>query len=114
LVAVVAQSGLNNDSPMAWAMLLDQLGRTIRAISDAHAIRGEAKMAEALVGSLSVELEVLHDRFEKSSPQELVPEGQIFEERVAERWLEDSGTTFDMEAQSSKSTSCSRSRSRSS
>ena len=97
IVAVVAQSGLNNDSPMAWAILLDQLGRTIRAISDAHAIRGEAKMAEALVGSLSVELEVLHDRFEKSSPQELVPEGQIFEERVAERWLEDSGTTFDME-----------------
>jgi hypothetical protein len=27
----------------------------------------------------------------------LVPEGQIFEERVAERWLEDSGTAFDTE-----------------
>jgi hypothetical protein len=34
-------------------------------------------MAEALVGSLSVELEALHDRFEKSSPQELVPESDL-------------------------------------
>jgi hypothetical protein len=36
-------------------------------------------------------------RFESVHLQELVPEGQIFEERVAERWLEDSGTAFDTE-----------------
>jgi hypothetical protein len=54
-------------------------------------------MAEALVGSLSVELEVLHDRFEMSSPRELVPDDQIFEEHVAGRWLEDSSTAFDTE-----------------
>ena len=97
IATVVAQSGLNNDSPMAWAMLLDQLGRTMRAIRDAHAIRGEAKIAEALVGSLSVELEVLHDRFEMSSPRELVPEDQIFEERVAEWWPEGAGIALDIE-----------------
>ena len=67
VAAIVAQSELTNESPMAWVMLLDQLGRTLRAISAAHAVRGEAEMAKALVGSLSKELEVLHDRFETSS-----------------------------------------------
>jgi hypothetical protein len=97
IAAVVAQSELNSDSPMAWAMLLDQLGRTLRAISDAHAIRGETEMARALVGSLSMELEVLHDQFETSSIGELVPEAQTFEERVAEWWPDGVGIGLDIE-----------------
>jgi hypothetical protein len=82
---------------MAWAMLLDQLGRTLRAISDAHAIRGETGMARALVGSLSMELEVLHDQFETSSIGELVLEEQTFEGRVAEWWPDGAGIALDIE-----------------
>jgi hypothetical protein len=42
IAAIVAQSELGNDSPIAWAMLLSQLGRTLDAMSDAHAVRGES------------------------------------------------------------------------
>jgi len=73
IAAIVAQSQLSNHSPMAWAMLVDQLGRTLRAIGDAHVARGEAQMAKALVDNLLRPLEQLHDRFESSSPHELVP-----------------------------------------
>ena len=44
VAAIVAQSGMTNESPMAWMMLLDQLGRTLRAMSAAHVARGEAEM----------------------------------------------------------------------
>jgi hypothetical protein len=40
-------------------------------------------MAKALVGSLSRELEVLHDRFETSSTRELVPGERTHEDRRA-------------------------------
>jgi hypothetical protein len=53
IAAIVAQSELKNDSPIAWAMLVDQLGRTLRAISDAHVARGETETAKALVDRLS-------------------------------------------------------------
>ena len=56
VAAIVAQSELNNDSPVAWAMLIDQLGRTLRAIGDAHEARGEVEMAKVLGGRLSNEL----------------------------------------------------------
>jgi hypothetical protein len=63
VAAIVAQSELNSESPLVWAMLVNQLGRTLRAIGDAHEARGEAEMAKVLVGDLSKELEVLHDQF---------------------------------------------------
>jgi hypothetical protein len=82
VAAIVAQSQLSNNSPMAWAMLIDQLGRTLRAIGEAHVVRGEKNTARALVDKLSRELEVLHDRFETSSPRELLPD-----ERMADHYL---------------------------
>jgi hypothetical protein len=66
---------------MAWAMLIDQLGRTLRAIGAAHVARGETGTAGELVDKLSRELEVLHDRFEKSSPHELLPDERIYDDR---------------------------------
>jgi hypothetical protein len=38
---------------MVWAMLVDQLGRTLRAIGDAHGARREVEMAKVLVDRLS-------------------------------------------------------------
>jgi hypothetical protein len=58
---------------MAWAMLINQLGRTLRAIGDAHAARGEFNTAKVLVDGLSAEIASLHDRFETNSIHELVP-----------------------------------------
>jgi Relaxase/Mobilisation nuclease domain len=83
VASIVAQSELNNGSPIVWAMLIDQLGRTLRAIGDAHGARGEVEMAKVLVGDLSKELEVLHDRFEASSTRELVPGERTYEDRRA-------------------------------
>jgi hypothetical protein len=77
VASIVAQSQLSNKSPMAWAMLIDQLGRTLRTIGEAHAARGETEIARALVDNLSQELELLHDRFETSSPRELLPGEQM-------------------------------------
>jgi hypothetical protein len=82
IAAIVAQSELKNDSPIAWAMLVDQLGRTLRAISDAHAARGETETAKALVDSLSGELGELHHRFETSAAKDLVPTERTEEDRV--------------------------------
>jgi hypothetical protein len=73
VAAIVAQSQLSSDSPVAWAMLIDQLGRTLRAMSDAHVARGETQTAKALIHIVSGELHLLHDRFEKSSFHELLP-----------------------------------------
>jgi hypothetical protein len=81
VACIVAKSELNNGSPIFWAMLIDRLGRTLRAISDAHGARGEVQMARALVGDLSKELEVLHDRFETSSARDLVPDERTYEDR---------------------------------
>jgi hypothetical protein len=53
-------------------MLIDQLGRTLRAIGDAHGVRGETKMAKVLVDGLSAEIAALHDQFETSSTRDLV------------------------------------------
>jgi len=73
VAAIVAQSQLSRDSPMVWAMLIDQMGRTLRAIGEAHAARGESHSAKMLVDTLSGEIAALHDRFETKSIQELVP-----------------------------------------
>jgi hypothetical protein len=54
-------------------MLINQLGRTLRAIGDAHAARGEFNIAKVLVNGLSAEIASLHDRFETNSMQELAP-----------------------------------------
>ena len=54
-------------------MLIDQLGRTLRAMSDAHVARGETQTAKGLIHIVSGELHLLHDRFEKSSFHELLP-----------------------------------------
>ena len=35
VAAIVAQSQLSNKSPLAWAMLIDQLGRTLRTVGEA-------------------------------------------------------------------------------
>ena len=70
------------DSPMAWAMLVDQPGRTLRAIGDAHVLRGETEMAKALVDRLSAELTELQQRFETSSTRELVPGEWTQEDRA--------------------------------
>ena len=80
----VAQSELNNDSPVVWAMLIDQLGRTLRAIGDAHEARGEVEMAKALGGRLSDEMRELHDRFETSTSRQLVPGEMLYEDRQAD------------------------------
>jgi hypothetical protein len=58
-------------------MLIDQLGRTLRTIGEAHVARGETETTRALVDNLSRELEVLHDRFETSSPHELLPDERM-------------------------------------
>ena len=81
VAAIVAQSQLSNKSPMAWARLFDQLGRTLRTIGEAHVARGETETARALVDNLSRELDVLHDRFETSSPHELIPGERMADER---------------------------------
>jgi hypothetical protein len=81
VAAIVAQSQLSNKSPMAWAMLIDQLGRTLRTISEAHVARGETETAGGLVDDLSRKFEELHDRFETSSPQELVPGERMADNR---------------------------------
>jgi hypothetical protein len=81
VAAIVAQSQLSNKSPMAWAMLIDQLGRTLRTIGEAHVTRGETEAARALVDNLSRELELLHDRFETSSPRELLPDERMADHR---------------------------------
>ena len=66
---------------MAWAMLIDQMGRTLRAIGDAHAARGESHTAKVLVDTLSGEIAALHDRFETNSIQELAPGERVHEGR---------------------------------
>lgn len=76
VAAVVAQSELSNESPVAWVMLLDQLGRTLRAISAAHVARGETEMAIALVEHLEGELVALHDQFARNRDEWLVPDIQ--------------------------------------
>jgi hypothetical protein len=81
VAAIVAQSQLSHSSPMAWAMLIDQLGRTLRTIGDAHVARGETATARALVDNVSRELEALHDRFERSSPHELLPDERMADAR---------------------------------
>jgi hypothetical protein len=73
VAAIAAQSSVDSNSPMVWASLVDQLGRTLRAIGDAHHARGEAEMAKTLCGRLSDELNELHDRLTTSTYQELVP-----------------------------------------
>jgi hypothetical protein len=83
IAAIVAQSELRNDSPIAWAMLLSQLGRTLDAIGDAHAARGESQMAKTLGKRLSAEIFELHGRFETSSSQDLIPGEQTQEDRAA-------------------------------
>jgi hypothetical protein len=77
VAAIAAQSSVDKNSPMIWASLVDQLGRTLRAIGDAHHARGEAEMAKTLCGRLSDELAELHDRFTTSTSEELVPGEQI-------------------------------------
>ena len=81
VAAIVAQSQLSRDSSMAWAMLIDQMGRTLRAIGDAHAARGEFIWAKVLVDTLSAEIAVLHERFETKSTQELAPGERVHEGR---------------------------------
>ena len=77
VAAIAARSAVDKNLPMVWASLVDQLGRTLRAIGDAHHARGEAEMAKTLCGRLSEELAELHDHFATSTAQELVPGEQI-------------------------------------
>ena len=83
VAAIVAQSALNNESPIVWAMLISQLGRTLRAIGDAHAARGEVQMAKEVGQRLSADVLQLHQQFETSSIRELVPGELTQEDRVA-------------------------------
>jgi hypothetical protein len=76
VAAIVAQSQLSRDSPVAWAMLIDQLGRTLRAIGDAHLARGETQTAKTLINIVSKELPLLRERFEKISLRELAAHAQ--------------------------------------
>jgi len=91
IAAIVAQSQLSNGSPAVWAMLVDQLARTLRVIGEAHAVRGETQMAKELVESLSSELRELHKRFETTSAQDLVPGERTFEDRMAVATAKHSG-----------------------
>jgi len=65
-------------------MLIDDLGRTLQAIGDAHAARGEVEMAKALGDRLSDELRELHERFETSTSRQLVPSERLYEDRYAD------------------------------
>ena len=87
IAAIVSQSQLDNSSPLAWAMLIDQLGRTLRTIDDAHIARGKAETSKGVVDELSHDLEALHDRFKTSSPNELVPDERIAESRTVPSWF---------------------------
>ena len=73
VAAIATQSAVDKNSPMVWASLVEQLGRTLRAIGDAHIARGEAEMAKTLCGRLSDELAGLHDRFTTSTSEKLLP-----------------------------------------
>jgi Relaxase/Mobilisation nuclease domain len=86
VAAIVAQSQLSNKSPMAWAMLIDQLGRTLRTIGEAHVGRAETETAASLVAGISRELEVLHDRFKTSSSSELLPDERVALDRPTPSW----------------------------
>jgi hypothetical protein len=77
VAGIAARSAVDKNSPMVWASLVDRLGRTLRAIGEAHHARGDAEMAKALRGRLSDELSELHDRFTTSTVEEPVPGGQI-------------------------------------
>ena len=77
IAGIVAQSALDKDSPKAWAALVDQLAKTLRAVGNAHEARGEVEAAKALCGHLSDELAGLHDHFLTSTPHKLVPGEQI-------------------------------------
>jgi hypothetical protein len=88
IAAIAARSAVDKSSPMVWASLVDQLGRTLRAIGDAHIARGEAEMAKTLCGRLSDELAELHDRFTTTAPQELVPGEQIHVDRIPSAFLD--------------------------
>jgi hypothetical protein len=57
------------------------MGRTLRAIADAHAARGELNTAKVLVDTLSTQIAALHDRFETNSIQELAPGERVHEGR---------------------------------
>jgi hypothetical protein len=82
VAAIVAQSEQANGSPVIWAMLVDQLGRTLRAIGDVHGACGEAEMAKVLVGDLSKEYEKLHDQLEPKMKWDVVL-GKLVDEREA-------------------------------
>jgi len=86
IAAIVAQSQLNNSSPLAWAMLIDQLGRTLRAINNAHIARRKTQTSKEVVDELLHDLEALHDRFKTSSPNELLPDEPIVESRTVPSW----------------------------
>jgi len=88
VAAIAARSAVDKNSPMVWASLVDQLGRTLRAIGDAHHARGEAEMAKTLCGRLSGEINGLHDRFTTSTAQELVPGEQIHVDRIPLAFLD--------------------------
>jgi hypothetical protein len=88
VAAIAARSAVDKNSPMVWASLVDQLGRTLRAIGDAHHARGEAELAKTLCGRLSDELNELHDRFTTTAPQELVPGEQIHVDRIPSAFLD--------------------------
>jgi hypothetical protein len=83
IAAIVAQSQLGQGSPMVWAMVVDQLARTLSVIADADAARGETQIAKALVEHLSSELTEPHKRFETTSARELVPGEGTLEDRMA-------------------------------
>jgi hypothetical protein len=83
IAAIVAQSALGDESPIAWAMLLYQLGRTLKLIGETHAARGEAEMAKVMVGHLSGELKTLHDQFAMTLNRQPSPGTQAREEPLA-------------------------------
>jgi len=88
VAAIAARSAVDKNSPVVWASLVDQLGRTLRAIGDAHLARGEAEMAKALCGRLSEELAELHDHFATTAAQELVPGEPIHVDQIPSALLD--------------------------
>jgi hypothetical protein len=97
MAAIAAPTHRGVDSPVAWAMLLSQMGRTLDAISDAHASRGEVEMARALVDSLATEIDILHDGFATWTSGEVVLTDRPFQARVATRWSEGTAATLEIE-----------------
>jgi len=80
VAAIVAQSQLSRDPPIAWAMLINQMGRHF-GLSLMRTPPGGVKYGQGAFRYLVGSDIALYDRFETNSVQELVPGERVHETR---------------------------------